>query len=990
MRTNISRRFTILYVASLAVLAIVALIGFWAQKQMTATQTTTAAEINVSGRQRMLSQRLALLGLRLDSSREATIRQKLREEYGIALARMEIQHEALTKGSRILGISPPRTEAMRRIYFEAPTQLDQMVRDYIGSARELLEESNFPGQMGERVGSGGLDLAFFNLAIGGIIEKLEMAVAQYESDAEDALRRLEFLQNVTLGVGGVVLLFLGGAIFYPMARQITTAFAERDEAEAQLHSAKHNLELVLDSAGEGIYGVDKNGVTSFVNETAAKLLGWNQAEIIGKPSHSLIHSKRNNGSAYPVEECPIHTTLKDGKSRHIAGEFFFRRNGSGFPADYTVTPVYEGRELVGAVVVFRDMTEEHFLNIERLKLSQAVEQSSASVVITDTKGVIEYVNPAFEKATGYSAKEAIGQNPRVLKSGVTSHETYKQLWETISSGSEWRGTLCNRRKNGELYYESALITPVKDENGQIINYLAIKEDITERRKTEKNLKLFSMIVEHSEQGIGIAGLDSKLIYINNAHERLFDMPKEKLIGMSYRELLANPDAPEVWEMEALLGKGGSWQGTLPAKAASGREFPLFSTTGVVPNEFGEPDYFFNIMSDFSEELSRRGEIEEARIGAEKANRAKSEFLSSMSHELRTPLNAVIGFAQMLESNPDEPLTEMQKKCVAHISKSGDHLLDLINEVLDLSKIESGKLQLSIESIRLSDIFGECVSLVAPAARKQGIVITVPDASSLYVLGDSVRVRQVLLNLLSNAVKYNRPQGKVDVICETLSSGRIRIAVKDNGHGIPADKLDQLFIPFNRLGAEGSGIEGTGIGLSISKRLVEMMNGTIGVESRANFGSSFWVDLPMSEEKLQISSPVAALAANDANETTGGTVLYIEDNKVNAELMGLVVAQLKGVKLLIAPTGGIGLAMTRLYKPDLLIIDINLPDISGRDVLKELRKDPETKHITALALSAAATDADIASGMEAGFKRYLTKPFNIKTVMAAISDELAEK
>ncbi len=990
MRTNISRRFTILYVIALTILATVALIGFWVQKQMTQTQTTTAAEINVAGRQRMLSQRLALLGLRLDSSREGMIRQKLRDEYSVALARMEIQHQALTKGSKILGISPPRSEAMRNLYFEAPTHLDQIVRDYIGSARELLEESNVTGQIGERSGSGGLDLAFFNLAIGGMIEKLEMAVAQYEFDAEEALHRLEFLQNVTLGVGGTVLLFLGGAIFYPMARQITTAFAERDEAEAQLHSAKHNLELVLDSVGEGIYGIDKNGVTTFINAMAEKLLGWDQAEIIGKPSHNLFHSKRRDGTEYPVEACPIHMTLKDGESRHIAAEFFFRKDGAGFPVDYTVTPVYEGAELVGAVVAFRDMTEEHLLNLERLKLSQAVEQSSASVVITSTSGAIEYVNPAFERATGYSAKEAIGQNPRVLKSGITSPETYKQLWETVSSGQAWRGTLCNRRKNGELYYEAALITPVKDASGRIINYLAIKEDITERRKTEKNLKLFSMIVEHSEQGIGIAGLDAKLIYVNDAHARLFEMPKEKLIGTSYRELLADPNATEVWEMEALLGKGGSWQGILPAKAASGREFPLFSTTGVVPNELGEPAYFFNIMSDFSEELSRRGEIEAARIEAETANRAKSEFLSSMSHELRTPLNAVIGFAQMLESNPNEPLTEMQKKCVSHISKSGDHLLNLINEVLDLSKIEAGKLQLSIESVRLNDIFGECVSLVAPAARKQGIVITVPDASNLSVLGDSVRVKQVLLNLLSNAVKYNRPQGKVDVICETLSNQRIRIAVKDNGHGIPADKLNQLFIPFNRLGAEGSGIEGTGIGLSISKRLVEMMNGTIGVESRANFGSSFWVDLPMTEEKPQISSPIAASAASDANETTGGTVLYIEDNKVNAELMGLVVAQLKGVKLLIAPTGGIGLAMTRLYKPDLLIIDINLPDISGREVLKELRNDPETKHITALALSAAATENDIAIGMEAGFKRYLTKPFNIKTVMAAISEELAGK
>jgi PAS domain S-box-containing protein len=940
------------------ILALVALTGFWAQKKMTSTQTTTAAEINVAGRQRMLSQRLALLGLRLDTSRKGPIHQKLREEYTTALTRMELQHEALTKGSKNLGISPPRTDVMRKLYFEAPMLLDEAVRNYISSAKELLEESNFDHQSGERRNTGGLDLAFFNLAIGGMIEKLEMAVSQYEADAEEALRRLEFVQNVSLGVGGIVLLFLGGVIFYPMARQITTAFAERDDAEAQLNSAKHNLELVLNSAGEGIYGVDKNGITTFVNEMAGKLLGCEQTEIIGKPSHNLIHHKRHDGTNYPIEACPIHMTLQDGKSRNITGEFFFHKNGKGFPVDYTVTPVYEDKELVGAVIVFRDMTEKHFINIERLKLSQAVEQSSASIFITDTSGIIEYVNPAFEKATGYKAREAVGQNPRVLKSG-------------------------------ELYYETAVITPVKDLDGKIINYIAIKDDITERRKTEKNLKLFSMIIEHSEQGIGIAGIDTKLIYVNDAHAQLFDMPKEKLIGMSYRELLDDPEGPEIWEMETLLSKGNSWKGILPVKSAHGRKFPLNSATGVVPNEFGEPAYYFNIMSDFTEEQTRRTEIETARNEAEKANRAKSEFLSNMSHELRTPLNAVIGFAQMLESNPSEPLTGIQQKCVSHIAKSGDHLLNLINEVLDLSKIESGKLQLSIEAVRLHDAFEECVSLIAPAARKQGIIITVPDTSNLAVQGDRVRVSQILLNLLSNAVKYNRPQGKVEVACENVSNDMIRISVKDNGQGIPANKLDQLFIPFNRLGAEGRGIEGTGIGLSITKRLIEMMGGTIGVESKANFGSTFWVELPAAENFVPPLVQKGPAERESENSASVGTVLYIEDNKVNAELMGLVVAQLKGVKLLIAPTGGLGLAMTRLYKPDLLIIDINLPDINGKDVLKELRNHSETKHITALALSASATERDIADGMQAGFKRYLTKPFNIKTVLAAISEELSE-
>jgi signal transduction histidine kinase/CheY-like chemotaxis protein len=380
------------------------------------------------------------------------------------------------------------------------------------------------------------------------------------------------------------------------------------------------------------------------------------------------------------------------------------------------------------------------------------------------------------------------------------------------------------------------------------------------------------------------------------------------------------------------------------------------------------------------------ELESAKSAAEKANLAKSDFLSSMSHELRTPLSAILGFAQLMESGSPSPTTS-QKRSIEQILKAGWYLLELINEILDLALIESGKLPLSLEPVSLTEVLHECQAMIEPQAQKRDIRMTFPQFECLYfVKADRTRVKQVLINLLSNAVKYNKVGGTVVVDCTASTPGRIRICVKDTGEGLTPDKLTQLFQPFNRLGKEAGIEEGTGIGLMVSKRLVELMKGEIGVESTVGKGSVFWIELNLTAEP----GPAAAAAKTKSVAQAQGqadaqlhTLLYVEDNPANLMLVEDLIARRPDIRLLSAADGDRGIELARASRPDVILMDINLPGISGIQALKILRADPATAHIPVVALSANAIPRDIVKGLEAGFFRYLTKPIKVNEFMDAL-------
>jgi signal transduction histidine kinase/ActR/RegA family two-component response regulator len=383
------------------------------------------------------------------------------------------------------------------------------------------------------------------------------------------------------------------------------------------------------------------------------------------------------------------------------------------------------------------------------------------------------------------------------------------------------------------------------------------------------------------------------------------------------------------------------------------------------------------------------ELEHARAAAEKANLAKSDFLSSMSHELRTPLNAVLGFAQLMASDTVAP-SASQKQSIDQILQAGWYLLRLINEILDLAMIESGKVTMSQEAMSLADVLTDCQAMIEPQAHKRGIRMTFPRFDNLfYVHADRTRVKQVMINLLANAIKYNRDGGSVVVECAMSGESRVRVSVRDTGAGLAPEQVAQLFQPFNRVGQEAGGEEGTGIGLVVTKQLVELMGGTIGVVSNVGVGTNFWVEWKASSApELALGSlieiaPEEIDAIGAQTSLPQRTLLYVEDNPANLILVEQLIARRSDLKLLTATDGHLGIELARTYQPDLILMDINLPGISGYTALEILRRDPATSHIPVMALSANAVPRDIEKGLEAGFFRYLTKPIKVTEFMDAL-------
>ena len=455
--------------------------------------------------------------------------------------------------------------------------------------------------------------------------------------------------------------------------------------------------------------------------------------------------------------------------------------------------------------------------------------------------------------------------------------------------------------------------------------------------------------------------------------------------------LATPIAPgfEALVFKASRGIEDIYELTYICK--DGSRFPALVSITALRDDFGDIIGYLLIGSDNSARKRVESELNEAMAAAETANRAKTDFLSSMSHELRTPLNAILGFAQLLESGSPSP-TPPQKRSIDQILKAGWYLLELINEILDLALIESGKVTLSREPVSLVEVMLECRAMIEPQAQKRGIGMTFPRFDTPhFVKADRTRVKQVLINLLFNAIKYNKPGGAVAVGWALSPPDSIRISVRDTGAGLAPEQLAQLFQPFNRLGKEASAEEGTGIGLVVTKRLVELMGGTIGVESTVGQGSVFWVELTLTaapQLAVREAERAAMVRPGLPDGTPPRTLLYVEDNPANLELVEQLVARRPDLRLLSAADGILGIEFARAYLPEVILMDINLPGISGIEALKILRADPSTAHIPIIALSANAVPGDIQRSLEAGFFNYLTKPIKVNQFMEALDAALA--
>lgn len=646
---------------------------------------------------------------------------------------------------------------------------------------------------------------------------------------------------------------------------------------------------------------------------------------------------------------------------------------------------------------------------ERDRLARILEASPDFVGIATPDGKAIFINQAGRKIVGYDSPSAPLEDAiSRLHPEWAARLIIAQGIPTAIREGVWQAETALLDADGKEHPVSQVIVAHRDDSGEL--YLStIMRDIGDRKEAESALmrseQRYRNLVDCSPDAIFInqGGVFS---YVNQAALRLFGArdPAE-LIGMPCIDRIHPDDHASVHdrirhltiERRAVPPTEQRYlrlDGSVIDVEVSAAPYSDEDETGmqVIVRDISGRKAASRAMTELHRELEERvatrtAELSRALAEAERSNNAKSDFLSRMSHELRTPLNAIIGFGQLLEHDIRD---EEQIDSVREILHAGRHLLELINEVLDLSRIESGKMTLSLEPVQLAPLLSECLVLIRPLAQSHAIALMAHELEcTVHLRADRVRLKQVLLNLLSNAIKYNREGGSVSVSCIN-EDGAPLIRISDTGPGLPPEAVNRLFNPFERLGADEHAIEGTGIGLALSKRFVHLMGGTIGVVSTPGKGSTFWVRLPACDPAEGTS---IAAEQNEAIESESGTpadmrkVLCIEDNPANLRLIERVLARRRGIEVISATTPGLGLQLAKTRAPDLILLDINLPDIDGYDVMKCLRENPSTQYIPVVAVSANAMPGDLARAERAGFVEYVTKPISLDRLLAVVDGAL---
>lgn len=734
-------------------------------------------------------------------------------------------------------------------------------------------------------------------------------------------------------------------------------------------------------------------LVTFVSPNVERILGYPPEEVVGVSGFWVDHVHPDDRDRFVAEarhafaqgaielERDYRFLHKEGNYRWLHGQFHVEYDESG-----------AAEALLGYTI---DVTERRSMEKQNVQLFAS---PLALIFVAGLDGYFKRVSAGYERLLGWTEQELLSRpffefvHPDDLGTlGASIKEVAAERRNVIQE-------IRIRCKDGSFRWLLGNYVTVPDEG--LMYGMAV--DITERKRVEEALqeseRRTRLIIDTAYEAFISMDDEGRIIEWNAEAERVFGWSRDEAVG----RILADTVVPERYRtghIEGLARYRATGEGPLlgrrveiEALRRDGSEFPIELT--ISPTRAGESAVFNAFLRDITERKraeerlqAARGEAERAREEAELANRAKSEFLSRMSHELRTPLNAILGFAQLLEI---DELGPEDADSVQQIIRGGKHLYQLIEEVLDVARIEQGRVALSIESVDLGEVMREALDLVGPLAASANIGIGT-DVSQFdgHALADRQRLKQALLNLLSNAVKYNRQGGSVTVSCEPGSSGRIRIVVADTGPGIPAEMMERLFVPFERLGAERTSVEGTGIGLSISKRLVELMGGEIGAVSEMGRGSTFWVELESADApEERAETPVQG--PPEVPEGPGGerTVLYVEDNLPNLRLVERILARRLTTKLIAAMQGSLALELARQHRPQLILLDVHLPDIDGDEVLRRLRGHPDTRAIPVVVVSAEATPRKIERFLGAGARAYLTKPLDAKQFLEVVDEILA--
>jgi PAS domain S-box-containing protein len=833
----------------------------------------------------------------------------------------------------------------------------------------------------------------------------------------------------------------GGIIGYLLIGTDNTA---RKKAEEALLKAGALQSAIFNSANFSSIATDAKGVIQIFNVGAERMLGYAAGDVVNKITPADISDPQEVIVRAKALSAELATTITPGfealvfkASRGIEDIYeltYIRKDGSRFPAIVSVTALRDEQDgIIGYLLIGTDNTarkkaEEALLKAGALQ-SAIFNSANFSSIATDAKGVIQIFNVGAERMLGYAARDVLNKitpadisDPQevIARAKALSVELgtkitpgFEALVFKASRGIEDIYELTYIRKDGSRFPAIVSVTALREEQGGIIGYLLIGTDNTVRKQVEEErLKLDQRVRDQQfyTRSLIESNIDALMTTdplgiitdVNKQMEALTGCTRDELIGAPFKNYFTDPERAEA-AIKLVLSEKKVTDYELTASARDGKKTVVSYNATTFYDRDRKLQGVFAAARDvterkrFEQALQESNvELESAKSAAEKANDAKSDFLSSMSHELRSPLNAILGFAQLMESSSPLP-TDTQSESIAQILQAGWHLLKLINEILDLAVIESGKVSLSPESVSLCEVMSECQAMMEPQAQQHGISMKFPnfDDGPLFVRADRTRLKQIIINLLSNAIKYNKDKGTVTVECTVNAPGRIRIRVADTGAGLSPEKLAQLFQPFNRLGQAAAGVAGTGIGLVVTKRLTELMEGVLGVESTVGVGSVFWCEL-ISAEAPQLEIHNGEIEAYVQPPSPAGakrrTLLYIEDNPANMKLIEQLIRRFPNINLLTAVNGTLGIEIARSAQPQMILMDVNLPGISGIDAMKILREDPATTHIPIVALSANAMPRDIAVGLELGFFRYLTKPIKVKEFMDTLNEamEFAER
>lgn len=629
------------------------------------------------------------------------------------------------------------------------------------------------------------------------------------------------------------------------------------------------------------------------------------------------------------------------------------------------------------------------------QLAAIVEASDDAIITHALDGAIVSWNSGAERMYGYPSHAMIGHPISILVPPGLPDVMPDVLERIANTHCVERFDTVHATSKGTEIDVSITALPLRAASGKVMGFATIARDVTQRRAVELALgeteRKYRSIFENALEGIFYLTADGETVAANPALVRLLGYDSAEDCMADADHLLGSRKTSERQELWSRLEDEGEVRDfQMEGRRKDGTKIWMSGTMVALRDANGSPATYQGTVLDVtgqkrSETLLRR-ETDEA----DRANRAKTEFLSRMSHELRTPLTAILGFGQLLQMGRLNPVQQVES--VDNILKAGRHLLQLINESVDIAGIEQGRVAFSLEPVRIGDVVKDALDLIGPAAVQRGIEIRVSgDHTDRYLKADRQRLVQVFLNLLSNAVKYNREHGAVTLSCrESSVEGTLSVLVTDTGPGIPPELRDRIFKPFDRLGAEKSEVEGTGLGLALSLQLVQAMGGTMALETEMGEGSTFSVTLPIvSGPAVQLAeTPTGAAAPDEARPAYPAcTVLYIEDNLANLEVMELILAYRPGAKLISAMQGRLGFALAKEHHPELVLLDMRLADISGREVLNWMQDDPATADIPVVILSAEALPGDVDALLRAGARAYLTKPFRMEVILQLMEELL---